>query len=276
VTIEYHHLPVRIGFLVCVVSMLLQCGDSRKSITSANNDTGGAIIAGHKAVQEFDNMPDAVIGTVKSHCNIYFGHTSHGSQILTGMAMLRDISDLYDYNNGAGTLSIMERIDDLGSQGDTSWAPITRNYLISYPQTNVVIWSWCGGCSDNTESGINIYLNTMSQLEKDYPHITFVYMTGHLDGTGPGGNLYARNNQIRSYCTANKKVLFDFADIESYDPDGTCYPNADDACPWCYDWCAAHTCPSCNDCAHSHCFNCYLKGKAFWWIMGRIAGWKGN
>ena len=42
------------------------------------------------------------------------------------------------------------------------------------------------------------------------------------------------------------KVLFDFADIESYDPAGNYYPNGSDACEWCDDWCAAHP----GDCAN--------------------------
>jgi hypothetical protein len=113
----------------------------------------------------------------------------------------------------------------------------------------------------------------MNQLEQDYPNVTSIYMTGHLDGTGPSGNLYARNNQIRAYCTTNHKVLFDFADIESYDPDGNYYPDASDACEWCYTWCSSHPCPGCPDCAHSHCFNCYEKGKAWWWMMAKISGW---
>ena len=45
-------------------------------------------------------------------------------------------------------------------------------------------------------------------------------MTGHLDGGGTAGNLNVRNNQIRNYCIANDKILFDFADIESYKPNG--------------------------------------------------------
>jgi hypothetical protein len=113
----------------------------------------------------------------------------------------------------------------------------------------------------------------MEQLEVDYPDVTFIYMTGHLDGSGVAGNLYARNNQIRAYAVANNKVLFDFADIESYDPDGNYYPDASDDCGWCSTWCASHSCPACGSCAHSHCFNCYLKGKAFWWMMARISGW---
>jgi hypothetical protein len=122
----------------------------------------------------------------------------------------------------------------------------------------------------------------------DYPHIVFMYMTGHLNGTGETGNLFARNNQIRDFCRANGKVLFDFADIESYDPDGNYFRDkrADDNCDyrldgasrnWADQWCAANPgqCPSCNSCAHSRCLNCYQKGKAFWWLMARIAGWDG-
>jgi hypothetical protein len=232
------------------------------------------ITADHNAVPIFEQIPSSVIENIKTAYNIFYGHTSHGSQIVTGMAMLRDENPLYDYNNGAGTLSITEYGDDLGADGDTTWAPITRQVL-NQPENeiNLVIWSWCGGVSTNSEEGINIYLNAMNQLEMDYPNVTFIYMTGHLDGTGPDGNLYLRNNQIRDYCLANSKILFDFADIESYDPDGIWYPDETDACEWCSTWCLSHTCPTCSDCAHSHCFNCYLKGKAFWWMMAKIDGW---
>ena len=97
------------------------------------------------------------------------------------------------------------------------------------------------------------YLAAMTQLELDYPTVHFVYMTGHLDGTGPSGNLYRSNNQIRACCQAEDKLLFDFADIESWDPAGAYYPEDTDACLWCVDWCSANPCPDCGDCAHSPC-----------------------
>lgn len=50
------------------------------------------------------------------------------------------------------------------------------------------------------------YLSAMETLESAYPNVLFVYMTGHLDGTGPDGNLYRSNNQIRDYCVAHDKV----------------------------------------------------------------------
>ena len=208
------------------------------------------------------------------------------------MGVLRTQNTLYNYNtNGAIQAGILSLHDgtptgDLGNPDRVTWASRTQTYLSGTTppgnNRNVVMWSWCGQVSNATEADIITYLNLMSQLERDYPSLRFIYMTGHLDGTGSNGNLYQRNNQIRNYVRVNNKVLFDFADIESYDPDGNYYPNDSDACNWCTTWCAnpAHA-TECNaaaamsSCAHSHKFNCYRKGQAFWWMMARLAGWGG-
>jgi len=247
-------------------------------ILTAGRAGSQAIIAGHNAVAQFDIIPPAVIEQVKADYKIFYGHSSHGSQIVTGMEMLKSEDLLYDFNNGTGTLTLEELVGyDLGtgSEASSAWVSYTRNHLDQPDcETNVVMWAWCDGVSVSNSEKITNYLNNMTQLENDYPGVTFIYMTGHLDGTGPGGTLYTLNNQIRDYCQTNGKVLFDFADIESYNPDGTYYPYDTDACNWCYDWCDVHTCEMCpHDCAHSHCFNCYLKGEAFWWMMASIGGW---
>ena len=89
------------------------------------------------------------------------------------------------------------------------WATRTRNYLNSGTapgnNRNTVMWSWCGQASSASEADINTYLNLMNQLETDYPAVNFVYMTGHLDGSGPTGNLYTRNNQIRAYARRQRQ-----------------------------------------------------------------------
>ena len=233
-----------------------------------------SLVANHNVIAEFAFIPDSVVNRMRTDLKIFYGHSSHGSQIVTGMTMLGEEDSVYDIISGQDTLDLIEYGGDLGYEGDTSWVPITRQYL-DQPGSdiNLVMWSWCWGCSENTPAGIDIYLNAMNELEQEYPHVIFVYMTGHLDGTGISGNLYTRNNQIRAYCSSNQKVLFDFADIESYDPDGTYFPDDSDYCSWCESWCLSHSCAVCDECAHSNCFNCYQKGKAFWWMLARLSGW---
>ena len=231
-----------------------------------------AILADHTAPGQFDQISSNLDSGVDfnelwNSFDIFYGHTSHGSQIVSGL------QTLHNDDPGKFPEPVMHEISsDLGHTGSLVWESQTRDWLAGHPETNMVVWSWCGGCSDNTEEGINIYLNAMNQLELDFPQVKFVYMTGHLDGTGVDGTLYRNNNQIRDYCTANGKILFDFADIESWDPDGNYYPDETDACGWCADWCAENDCLSCWSCAHSHCFNCYQKGKSFWWLLYRVAG----
>lgn len=235
---------------------------------------------------DISQIPDYWINQAKAMFKLSYGHTSHGSQIVTGMSLLRGESGSlywYDHNGTAGGLSLHDRepSGDLGNPDRTTWAARTRN-LLDTPgcDRNMIMWSWCGQVN-GTEEEINTYLSLMNDLETDYPDVTFVYMTGHLNGTGEDGNVNIRNNQIRDYCTANNKILFDFADIESYDPDGNYFLDrrATDSCDynggnWADEWYAANPgeCASCY-CAHSRCLNCQLKGKAFWYMMARLAGW---
>jgi hypothetical protein len=231
---------------------------------------GGALIADHHAADAFDHIPASYFQSVRDHYRIFYGRTSHGSQISAGLAMLAaEEPVLWAY-----VTMTDEYAGDLGSYGNLSWVPATRIHLTDHPECNVVMWSWCGGVSDNTPEGIDAYLQAMNQLESEFPGVLFVYMTGHLDGSGPNGLLYQNNNRIRAWCEAHDKILFDFADIESRNPDGVYFPDESDACAWCSDWCGSHACATCAECAHSHCFNCYRKGRAFWWMMARARGWQ--
>ena len=260
------------GALALAIGLsVLSCGEAGGP-ADPNDPAGGdtdALVSGHEVVALFSQIPAATIASIRTNYRIYYGHTSHGSQIVTGMRMLEAEDASYALPD------LREPGGDLGHNGSTTWATTTRAFLDAHPgEYNVVMWSWCGGVSDNTEQGIQTYLDTMNQLEEDYPNVIFIYMTGHLDGGGTSGNLYVRNNQIRDYVAANNKILFDFADIESYDPEGTFYPNESDGCAWCSNWCSTHSCSTCGGCSHSHCFNCYQKGKAFWYLMARISGWE--
>lgn len=223
------------------------------------------LIVDHQASANFNQITTDSFAAIRSSSNIFYGHTSHGSQIISGLAMLE--------NENSG-LYRRPTIHEAGGidLGDYNWDGRTRDYLNSHAGINLVIWSWCGQLSWYNDGEVDNYLSRMNQLETDYANVTFAYMTGHLDGSGSSGTLQRNNDRIRSYCTANNKVLFDFADIESYDPAGVHHPNGTDQCEWCADWCRTHDCPGCNGCAHSHCFNCYQKGKAFWSMLVSLLG----
>jgi len=256
---------------------------------------------------DLTRIPEQWMTTAKNDLHIAYGHTSHGSQLTTGMMGLVSFAnngglglslpaDFFAWNNG-GTGGALDLRDmpfsgaaDLGNPDRTAWAAATRTFLDANADVNVVIWSWCGQVSTASEADIDTYLNLMNGLETDYPAVTFVYMTGHLDGTGLTGNLHLRNEQIREYCRMNGKWLFDFADIESYNPDGNYFgdKNADDACAydtdgngsrdgnWATEWQSAYTEDvdwySCSS-AHSQPLNANLKAYAAWWLWARIAGW---
>ena len=268
---------------------------------------GQSLVVNHSCTN-LNLIPEVAIRQAKSTLRIAYGHTSHGSQLITGMSGLNAFmnarttdpfsNDLFTFNHGgtAGALDLRDTpfagADDLGSPDRTAWAAATRTYLAAHPETNVVIWSWCGQV-DGSQAEIQQYLNQMSQLETDYPTVRFVYMTGHLDGTGTTGNVNLRNEQIRAYCLAHGKTLYDFADIESYGPDGAVNfmaLRADDGCNydsdgngsrdrnWAQDWQNSHgRNVDWYDCAaaHSEPLNANRKAYAAWWLWARLAGWSG-
>ena len=235
---------------------------------------------------------------------IHYAHTSHGGQICQGAENLESLNDTYSFARRASGTEGLPPVEDPPAlrmydgnppetyiQPDDYWESESgRNRTRAVADTghyNYSMWSWCGQVSGASQAYIQDYLDIMDGFETQYPSMRFIYMTGHLDGSGSSGNLHQRNEQIRAYCTGNNKVLFDFADIERYDPDGVDYLDlgANDECyyndwagNWADEWCAANPgsalCDPCS-CAHSRSLNCNLKARAFWWMMARLAGWPG-
>ena len=257
------------------------------------NAAGQGVIVDHRHT-DISKLSDKDIQAAKGKFKIVYGHTSHGSQIISGLQALANKDKRFSINRTGSNnaLSIWDRkpAGDLGNPNRYAWANRTRQLLkgTDGKTRNMVIWSWCGQVSTARERDIKLYLDLMTQLEDQFPDVTFVYMTGHLDGSGIHGNLHTRNEQIRDYCKKNKKVLFDFADIESYDPDGEGYlvQYARDNCEyryngvkrnWAVEWLKNnpdHDYALPEKAAHTHVLNSALKANAFWWMLAKLS--KGN
>ena len=194
-------------FVIILAAALsaMSCGDDGPS-TPEGNDTipdgppgpsDTSMIVDHSRC-DISSIPREAIQDAIDALVIAYGHTSHGSQLVTGMDSLAGFLDdeLYRHSSDGSdnTLQLRDKAmpNDLGY---SSWEPDTRAYLDAHPEVNVVIWSWCGQVADATSGTIDQYLGLMSDLERDYPEVAFVYMTGHLTGDAPGANLFVRNQQ---------------------------------------------------------------------------------
>jgi len=270
-------------------------------------------------------IPDEWITEAQENLVVFYGHASHGSHLTGGgmtalMNYSTEFEEKYRYNEDGsnGGLRVIEPWFDLSHHED-EWVSITESNLATYPEIDIVMWAWSGMAGHDIPG----YLQKMDTLINKYGpggsegrNVTFVYMTGNSVSYPSDENLetFEANKTIREFCIENNRILFDFNDIESYNPDGDYFGDGDESgnyvgdkrlnedCQyrvsssvwgnWGNEWIAEN--PDhilsqlaadeiCTSCAHSmggkeanSRLHCVLKGMAAWQLWARLVGWDGT
>jgi len=268
-------LPV--AFLLVIVSSAVarviyvdahRCTDD-DTIQSAATAHVGAIIIDHNCV-DLSAIPGDWLAHAAS-LRVLMRHASVGQGIEWGLDCLAGnhptnqacsgfVAGTYDRSNWVFELrggNWQAKVDDLVSQvalrADDFDVFMTKLCYIDALGSNHPDWEY--------------FRSRMEQLEADYSEKKSVWWTIPLTRDGqPGTDVF--NALMRSYCAANNKILFDIADIECHDPDGTKLTNA-----------AGNEVISQNYTKEIHAGHLNIQGRvrvasAFWHLMARLAGWQ--
>ena len=279
---------------------------------------------------DLSQIPDEYITAAKQNLKIRYFRRSHGSQLDVG-----GMTALALYTGGTSSKYIFSKTGASGSlflstQGSTewnsldfenaTWVSITRNYLddAANAAINVVMWAWS---SNFYQCSATQYVNDMEMLISEYGPggsknravpVTFIFQTACGQKSGERNQLVFNGNKvIRDHCNTHGRILFDFNDLECYNPDGQYFGDADESGNytsarlladdlsyksgssrgnWGIEWVSANSSTDfakmsgptyCAVCEHSDGkdnsmdarINCVLKGHAAWWMWAVLAGW---
>jgi hypothetical protein len=275
--------------------------------SSAFADRTSPLVIDHTCI-DLSQIPANWVEQTKSQIKWHYAHTSHGGQLTRGLQILEGQDNTFGISistsglpTSSGELCVLDGMRPYSNDNyitpneyfsDNWQAPYHAHNLLNSGNyagiINVSAFSWCTQMTySGHESLVDDYLQAMTQLEQDNPGVTFVYLTGNAQ-CGPGNHYcsdldggyrrYIRNEQIRAYCRDNNKVLFDFADIDSwwYNTDTSQWEQAT------YEYTVdgqtinvpyEHPHYNLDQSAHTSDENCENKGKAVWHLMARLAGW---
>lgn len=191
-----------------------------------------AVTVDHAGADATVALPNSTMMSVGGQ-NWYFMHASVGANMVDGMEALAlesperyllaftTVDDVQLPPGDTGTGTVFEN-----DRGNPSWATkflwfeeAVQNLGWREPAVNVVMNKLC---FIDWSADPQAYVQSMAGLEAEFPVTVFVYTTMPIT-TGTDSDNVQRalyNAAVRTYCSANGRLLFDIADIESHDPDG--------------------------------------------------------
>jgi hypothetical protein len=241
------------------------------------------VVINHTCTTIASIPPDAIVNA-QNVCKWHYARLSHGRQLMVGFTLIEAADPFYaviwpkaggSLPVAPGELCIYTDPVDAESYWVGAGLDNTRAILTATPELNISAMSWCTELNTASESYVQDYLAAMQMLESEFPNVTFVYFTGTAEYDGSYGyNRALRNEQIRNFCVANNKALYDFEDLDSwwFNPDTQEWEQA----TYLYNGRVVpveHPMLAGDDAEHTSYESCEQKGRAAWWMMAVLSGW---
>lgn len=213
---------------------------------------GQGIVADHRAT-DLGSVPDAAIVDA-ANLRLLVRHASVGGNISSGLDALytqdaRYDRALWDFQN-RGNPGWQEKVDDLVTEAaaqSSSFDVLTMKF-----------------CYIDPNASFTYYRDALLGLEAASPAKIFVWWTIPIETSGNTAR-QAFNDLVRAYAVANRKVLFDIADIESHDAAGVKRTDSSGRELLCDEWT--------SDGGHLNGAGSVRVASALWWLMARAGGW---
>lgn len=260
--------------------------------TTTGTSTGSGVPGEYRVFDHrttaLDQIPAGCVSQLQSGNFVFhYAHRSHGAQIIEGAASIMATDPTYgfdsEYCEAPATTGVLPVWDGMTPatgnyvELEQYWATQAgmdevRSILAANPILKYSMWAWSFEISAQTEQSVQQYLEAMSALEAEFPDVTFIYMTGTGEEELEAANRAARNQQIRDYCQANGKVLYDFEDLDAWYNgeqhtilvDGVEvpleHPQYNDPDPNGYNY------------THTTQGSCENKARAFWYMVASLEG----
>jgi hypothetical protein len=121
-------------------------------------------------------------------------------------------------------------------------------------------------CYIDQEADFATYRDSMNRLASTYPQKSIVWWTMPImTNDSDNAKRQAFNSQVRAYCNANDRPIFDIADIESHKNDGSAVANSG---------VEAMDPDQSSDGGHLSELGASRTAQAQWVLMAKLAGWK--
>ncbi len=262
-------------------------------ITFMIKATGQGIIIDHNCT-DVNAIPSNIIDSIKQNRRFQWCGRSHSHQIREGLWLLEQDSSTFDVAldfvslpDSNNKFNIMEGLSMFNQCDNCCY---TYVYPFAYwsgsdardnldktlgdceTTLNVSGFCWCAEMDTASAAYLQEYIDTIEVYEVAYPDVDFIYCTGTSESvTGSAGhNRWTRNEELRTYCINNNKILFDFADLDAWkDGEFNYYIYDGDTVP------TQHTGYD-STWYHTNVAGMRNKARAIWYMMALLSGWQTN